>query len=77
MACKIIEIDKEITAIVCGDPSDHECNEDGRILLLSNGERIKDTENNRKKYFHETIGGSVCCTICGHAAIDDVYKLNF
>lgn len=76
MGCKIIQIDETTTAIVCGGPADHVHNEDGRVLLLSGGEQVEDTDENEKKYADKIVGGSVCCTICGHAAIDDAY-MNF
>lgn len=76
MGCQVIKIDENITAIVYGAPADHKCNEDGRILLLSNGERIEHTDENLKKHIQNVVGGSVCCTICGHAAIDD-FKYQF
>jgi len=73
--CEIIKFGDGSTAFVCycGNKKnkDHECNSDESILILSNGERINDTPKNRKKHWHEVTGGSVACSICGRAAIDD------
>lgn len=57
----------------CGKNKDHQCNEDGGVLLLDDGDRVEDTPENQEKYQNKIIGGSVCCSICGHAAIDDAY----
>lgn len=70
MGCKIIKIG-EATAIICGGKPDHTCNEDGGVILLASGESVEDTPENQEKYKDEIRGGSVCCTICGRAAIDD------
>jgi len=69
--CKTIKLG-EATAIICGgEPSDHKCNEDASILILKNGDRISGTEENNEKHYKELVGGSVCCSICGRAAIDN------
>ena len=48
----------------------HECNEDGNILILSDGSRVENTKENREMHKKETVGGSICCSICGRAAIE-------
>ena len=67
--------------IICGgkDNSDHDCEEyyTESILLLEDGSRIENNEENRAKYEKEVRGGSVSCSVCGHAAIDDAWMLNF
>ena len=71
--CEIITFENGSTAFICncGKNKDHVCNSEASVLLLSNGDRIDDTEENRDKHWHEVTGGSVACSICGRAAIDD------
>ena len=70
--CKIVNLGKT-TAIMCGgEPTDHKCNEDLDLLLLENGDRIENTPENYEKHFTEVRGGSVACSICGRAAIDNL-----
>ena len=71
--CELIVLENGSTAFICncGKSKDHVCNSDGAILILSSGERIEDNEQNRDTRWNEVQGGSVCCTICGRAAIDD------
>lgn len=71
MGCKVIKLGSDATAIMCGGKSDHECDEKDSVLLLSNGERVSDTPENWEKYNKDVIGGSVCCSVCGRAAIDN------
>jgi hypothetical protein len=73
--CQLIQLENGATAFICncGKSKDHKCNEDCSVLLLANGERVADTPENQEKYQNEIRGGSVCCSICGHAAIDDAY----
>ena len=74
--CKTVEIEGS-TAIMCGgEPTDHVCNEDATIFILSNGDRIPYTDENYEKHFKEIRGGSVACTICGRAAIDNAMWLD-
>ena len=69
--CQLITLPGGGTAFICnGHAKDHTCNEDGGIYLLSDGRRVPDTEENFEKFKEEIVGGSVACTICGHAAID-------
>lgn len=70
--CELITLENGATAFVCrGHTKDHKCNEDLVVFLLADGRRVPDTEENRKKYWGDVRGGSVACSICGHAAIDD------
>ena len=75
MVCEIIKIG-DATAIVCGAPADHECNMDGQLLILSTGERIVHTDEYFKEHFNEIVGGSMYCTICGRAAIDEFMNID-
>ena len=69
--CKQIKL-KESTIIMCGgEPTDHKCNDDLAVYLLKNGERVEMTDENFEKYKEEIVGGSVVCSICGRAAIDN------
>ena len=69
--CELITLPNGATAFVCNcKKTDHECNGDKCILLLSNGDRVEDNEINRIKYEKQVVGGSVVCAICGKAAID-------
>lgn len=71
--------------IICGGENhDHECNEDGIVYGLSGGDNERKYFDNlidaRKWYdinYQKTNMSSVCCSICGHAAIDDAWKLDF
>lgn len=73
--CEIINLGEDANVIICGGEKDHECNEDSSVFLLENGERVEITPENQEKYMEQIRGGSTCCSICGHAAIDDAYKL--
>lgn len=67
--CDVIKIG-DLTAIICNGKKDHECNEDGAVMILADGTRLPDTKENYEKHWQQVTGGSVCCTICGSAAID-------
>lgn len=75
--CQLIKLENGATAFSCncGKNKNHECNEDAAVLLLANGDRVDDTPENNEKYKNEIRGGSVCCSICGHAGIDDAYYM--
>lgn len=66
----LIQLPGGAYGFIDGGKPDHECNSDGAIIMLRNGERVEDTEENREKYYDQASGGSVVCTICGQAAID-------
>jgi len=77
--CKIIKLEHS-TAIMCGgEPTDHKCNEDaicydtneGRFFFKDIKEADKWYENNYKN----VTGGSVACSICGRAMIDNAMWL--
>ena len=73
--CRIIKIG-DANAIICGgEPNDHKCNEDSSVLILSDGERMEATDENYDKYKEQITGGSVACSICGRAAIDNAHWL--
>ena len=75
--CRYFKVD-EITGFICGgEPTDHKCNEDANILILKDGNRIENTPDNYEKHLKDIIGGSVACSICGRAAIDDMSKMEF
>ena len=76
--CDFINLGDGCSAIICGGPSDHVCNEDGIMYETTDGERhyIKPEQVEQFAFTHEIRSGSVCCSICGHAAIDDVYKID-
>lgn len=69
--CEIIEIGGHKAFICNGHATDHECNSDDGIILLSGGERVAATEYNEELYRDQIVGGSVACSICGRAAIDE------
>jgi hypothetical protein len=79
--CQIIQLPEGSTAIICGGKPDHVCNEDALIYLLKDGERVPVKYEDQKKFtedhYTEIIGGSVACTICGRAAIDNAPYLEF
>lgn len=53
----------------------HKCDEMGAVILLQNGAQVNDTPANRFKYRDEIFGMSVACSLCGHALINDAWKL--
>lgn len=70
--CELIKLKDGKFAFTCScGHTLHECNEDSSILILSNGERVEDTPENQKKHYKKVRGGSVACSICGKAAIDN------
>ncbi len=72
--CKVIQLG-DSTAIMCGGKGDHECDSAGEgVLLLSSGKRVSSTNANQEKYGREITGGSVTCSICGRAAIDNAMQ---
>lgn len=78
--CEIINIGNS-TAFICRgnhEPIDHKCNEDAVVYDLRNGERVTLIENDKQYYednYREIIGGSVACSKCGRAAIDNAMWL--
>ncbi len=77
--CEIISIG-DSTAFICGGEKDHECNELGVMYQTITGEQFFFTDMDKEKEWYDKnyqdcISGSVACTICGHAAIYDAYKL--
>lgn len=73
--CRTFKIDG-ITGFICGgEPTDHKCNENMAILILSSGERVEQTDENYEKYRDQITGGSVACSICGRAMIDNANYL--
>ena len=73
--CKVIEFG-DATAIICGgEPTDHKCNEDLSILILDDDSRVKHTDEFYEKNYKRVRGGSVACSICGRAAIDNANYL--
>jgi len=66
--------------IICGGPKDHECNEEGRCYETRNGQRFyfRNASEGEEWYnlnYMVVIMGSVACSICGDALIDDAWKL--
>jgi len=75
--CEIIQLSETSTAFMCGgQPTDHTCNEDGLVLILSDEEEVPDTPDNQVKYEKEIRGGSVCCTVCGRSAFSNAMWLD-
>ena len=70
--CRVItDTQNHISAIVCGPPTDHVCNENATVYLLDDGSRVDYTEQNFEKHKEQIRGGSVACSVCGRAAIDN------
>lgn len=76
MSCNIIQIG-DSTAIICGGKPDHVCNSEQAIYILQNGEWVEMTDENFEKYQTQIVGGSVVCSICGRAAINDAPYIDF
>ena len=79
--CEVIKIG-ESTAIVCGGHKDHECDEKASVYETKDGQRFYfKSEAEAKKWYDEnymhTIMGSVACSVCGGAAFDNAWKLDF
>jgi len=77
--CELITLPEGGSAIICRGAhthSDHVCNEDIVVLLLDDNERVPDTSKNREKYADRIRGGSVACSVCFRAAIDNAPYLD-
>jgi len=77
--CKMINLG-ESTAIICGgEPTDHKCNEDA-ICYDTNEDRFffNDSKEAQKWYeqnYKHVHSGSIACSICHRAAIDNALWL--
>jgi len=70
--CELVTLENGSSVFICNcTKKDHECNEEASILLLVDGSRIKNTSENVDEYLSQIVGGSVCCSTCGRAAIDN------
>jgi len=77
--CEVIKIG-ESSAIICGGHKDHECNEMASVYETSDGKRFyfRDDAEAKKWYddnYMQIIMGSVACSICGGAAVDNAWRL--
>jgi YHS domain-containing protein len=79
--CDIIKI-SDSTVIICGRNKDHDCNENAEIMEDAKGERYFFESHEKAREFYELnwavlniCMGSVACSVCGSAAIDNAYKL--
>lgn len=77
--CKIIDLG-ESTAIMCGgEPSDHVCNENAVVYETSDKkvffEDIKEAGIWYDNNYKSVKSGSVACSICHRAAIDNAMWL--
>lgn len=60
---------KEITAIFCGNPKDHKCDDNGpEVYGLTDGGTTTDREEATRKGH---TWGSVTCSICGRTAMEN------
>jgi hypothetical protein len=75
--CKIISLGDD-RAIICGSEiKDHVCNEDAICFDTKAGERFTFEDSNKadkwyKQNYKIVVSGSVMCSICKRAAIDDM-----
>lgn len=79
--CEVIKIG-ESTAIICGGHNDHECDEKASVYETKDGQRFYfQSDEEAKKWYDEnymhTTRGSIACSVCGGAAIDNAWKLVF
>ncbi len=79
--CEAIKIGQS-TAIICGGNNDHECDEKAIVYETKDGQRFyfRNDEEAKKWYdenYMHTIMGSVACSVCGGAAFDNAWKLDF
>ena len=75
--CEQIQIG-DISIIKCGGkPSDHQCNEDLNVLILSDGNTVENTPENYEQYLKNVVGGSVGCSICERLGIDNKFYHEF
>jgi len=78
--CKIINLG-DSAAIICGsDITDHECNEEAMVFGTASGKSLFFEDGNvGQEWYRDTeenvTSGSVACSICGRAAIDDAHYL--
>ncbi len=76
MGCKIIKLDDNSTAFLCGGKKNHVCDDKGPVLLwdLDGNEFVQTDDKEEMEIFyhnHNIISGSVSCSICGRPAISD------
>lgn len=80
--CKIISLE-DSTAIMCGgEPKDHKCNEDAVCYDTKGGERFlfKDSKEGGIWYndnYKDVRSGSVACSVCGRALLDNAMFMDF
>ena len=77
--CEIIKIG-DSTAIICGCKPEHECDEKAQVYETPDGQRFffSNSEEGDKWYnenYERVTMGSVACSICGGAAIDNAWKM--
>lgn len=76
--CDVIN-NGNIAAIICGGHKDHDCDDMASVYETKDGQRFlfrSDTEAKKwynDNYMHTTMG-SVACSICGVAKIDNAWK---
>ena len=73
--CKVLRLEKT-TAIICGrEPIDHKCNEDGICYDTNEGRFFFTDKQEASNWYNENytnvMSGSVACSICGRAYIDN------
>ena len=61
--------------IICGLPRDHKCNSDGpgALILDAHPYLVPATKENHVKYYEQSSGASVTCSICGRAAYSNLF----
>ena len=77
--CKVINLG-DSTAIMCGgELTDHQCNEDAICYDTNKGRFFFKDSKEADKWYNDNYmsvrGGSVACSICGRAAIDNAMWL--
>lgn len=77
--CKVIDLG-DSTAIMCGgEPTDHKCNEDAICYDTNEGRFFFNDSKEANKWYNDNYknvrSGSVACSICGRAAIDNAMWL--
>jgi hypothetical protein len=77
--CKIIDLGNGKVIMCGGEPTDHKCNEDAICYYTNEGRYFFNNKKEAEKWFNDNymnvISGSVACSICGRAAIDNAMWL--
>lgn len=74
MGCTLVKLPDGGSAFVCGGKrkQDHVCDTDVKIMELSDGRRMKETDENIEKYKKKIVAGGLACSVCGYSTLDEI-----